>query len=65
MEDITNKLKSFVISEGNRLDEFLRKGKISQAAQLSLSVLQASNEKSDCGQELNLDVKQLVSYLLI
>ena len=60
-ENVANQLKSVVIDENNKLDEFLRKGEISQAAQLSLSVLKASNEKTECGQELNLDVKLLVS----
>lgn len=61
IENVANQLKNVVIKENNKLDEFLRKGEISQAAQLSLSVLKASNEKTECGQELSLDVKQLVS----
>lgn len=61
VEEVANKLKSFVVGEDNKLDEFLRKGEISQAAQLSLAVLKAANEKTDCGQELSSDAKQLVS----
>ena len=54
------KLKAFVLGEGNPLDGFLNKGELSQAVQLSLSVLKSTNEKTDCGQTLNADVKTLV-----
>ena len=54
------KLKSYVIGEGNKLDEFLYKGELSQAAQLSLSVLKSAHEKNDCDQALDPDVKNLV-----
>ena len=56
------KLKSYVIGEGNPLDGFLNKGELSQAVQLSLSVLKSANEKNDCGQELDPSVKALVRY---
>ena len=60
---VANKLKSYVLGEGNKLDEFLNKGELSQAVQLSLSVLKAANKKNDCGKELDPDVKKLVRSL--
>ena len=54
------KLKSYVLGEGNPLDGFLTKGELSQAVQLSLSVLKSANEKNNCGQELDPDAKALV-----
>ena len=54
------RLKSLVLGEGNQLDQFLRKGEVSQAAQLALSVLKTANEKTDCGQALSELVKNLV-----
>ena len=57
---VAERLKSYVLGEGNPLDGFLNKGELSQAAQLSLSVLKSVNEKNDCGQELDPSVKQLV-----
>ena len=56
---------NLVVEENNELDTFLRKGEISQAAQVAMSVLKGLNEKSTCEQELSLDVKQLVSDLSI
>ena len=60
---VVNKLKSYVLGEGNPLDGFLSKGELSQAVQLSLSVLKSANEKNDCGQELDPSVKKLVCSL--
>ena len=57
---VANKLKSYVLGEGNKLDEFLNKGELSQAVQLSLSVLKSANEKNDCGQTLDPDAIKLV-----
>ena len=57
---VATKLKSFVIGEGNKLDGFLNKGELSQAVQLSMSVLKSANEKTVCGQTLNPEDKQLV-----
>ncbi|KAL9954039.1 hypothetical protein ACROYT_G041527 [Oculina patagonica] len=62
---VATKLKSYVLGEGNPLDEFLNKGELSQAVQLSLSVLKSTNEENDCGQELDPDVKTLISETLI
>ena len=47
--------------EGNKLDGFLNKGKISQAVQLGLSVIKSANEKSECGIDLDPQDKALVS----
>ena len=60
LDEVANKLKSFVLGEGNPLDGFLNKGELSQAAQISLSVLRSANEKNDCGKTLDPDVKKLV-----
>ena len=62
-DEVATKLKSFVHGDGNKLDGFLNKGELAQAAQLSLSVLKSANEKNDCGQTLDPDVKKLVSLL--
>ena len=51
---------SYVHGDGNKLDGFLNKGELAQAAQLSLSVLKSANEKNDCGQTLDPDFKNLV-----
>lgn len=58
--EVANKLKSYVLGEGNPLDGFLNKGVLSQAAQLSLSVLKSANERNDCGKTLDPGVKMLV-----
>ena len=57
---VATKLRSYVLGEGNQLDGFLSKGELSQAVQLSLSVLQSANGGSDCGQTLEPDTKKLV-----
>ena len=62
--EVANKLKSYVLGEGNPLDGFLNKGVLSQAAQLSLSVLNSVNEKNDCGKTLDPGVKELVRSAL-
>ena len=46
--------------EGNKLDGFLNKGKISQAVQLGLSVIKSANEKNECGIDLDPQDKALV-----
>ena len=52
---------SYVHGDGNKLDGFLNKGELAQAAQLSLSVLKSANEKNDCGQTLDPEAKKFVS----
>ena len=59
-EEVTIKLKSFVVGEGNKLDEFLNKGELSRAVQLGISVFKSANEKNECGQELDPKDKTLV-----
>ena len=58
--EVASKLKSYVLGDGNKLDGFLNKGELAQAVQLSLSVLKSANEKNDCGQTLDQEVKNLV-----
>ena len=47
-----------------KLDELLRKGEISQASQLALTVLKTANETSDCGKGLSIEVKTSVSKIM-
>ena len=65
IEEVVNKLTNYVIGERNELDGFLKKGEISQACQLALSVLNEADKKTDCGQTLNQDTKTLVRALII
>ena len=60
-DEVATKLKSYIHGVGNKLDGFLKKGELAQAAQLSLSVLKSANEKNDCGQALDPDAKRFVS----
>lgn len=59
-DEVATKLKSYVLGDGNKLDGFLNKGELAQAAQLSLSVLKSANEKNDCGRTLEREIKNLV-----
>lgn len=58
--EVEEQLKSFVVGDDNKLDGFLNKGEVSQAAQLALSVLKAANAKPLCGQGLSSLTKILV-----
>jgi len=60
IDKVATKLKSYVLGDGNKLDEFLNKGELSQAVQLSLSVLKSVNEKNECGKTHSSDLKRLV-----
>lgn len=62
--DVARDLTHFVTGQGNKLDEFLNKGNIGQAATLAQSVLQSSNEKTDCGRTLGKDTKTLVRAII-
>ena len=56
-----------MIGEGNKLDSFLIKGEIDQAATFARSVLislQFASEQTDCGQALSQDTKALVCALI-
>ena len=64
-EEVGNQLKSLVLGEGNKLDGFINKGEVSQAAQLAMSVLKVANAKSDCGKELSILVKIVVCFISI
>ena len=60
LEEVANKLKGFVVGEGNKLDEYLNKGELSRAVQLGISVLKSAKTKTECGQELDPKDKALV-----
>ena len=60
-DEVAIKLKGFVVGEGNKLDEYLNKGELSQAVQLGISVFKSANEKTECGQELDPNDIALVS----
>ena len=62
-DEVATKLISYVYGDGNKLDGFLNKGELAQAAQLSLSVLKSANEKNDCGQTLDPEAKKFVSLM--
>ena len=53
LEEVANKLKGFVVGEGNKLDEYLNKGELSRAVQLGISVFKSANEITECGQQLD------------
>ncbi|XP_027041641.1 uncharacterized protein LOC113669763 [Pocillopora damicornis] len=65
LEEVANKLKGFVVGEGNKLDEYLNKGELSRAVQLGISVLKSAKTKTECGQELDPKDKALISNTLI
>ena len=60
VEDVASGLTNLVIGEGSELNELLRKGNISQAAQFASSVMKTANEKTDCGQGLSKNVTAAV-----
>ncbi|XP_068753326.1 polycystin-1-like protein 2 [Montipora capricornis] len=63
-ETVGEQLQSLVVGEGNKMDGFLNKGEVSQAAQLAMSVLKAANAKSSCGNELSTLVKMVISVTI-
>ncbi|KAJ7330800.1 hypothetical protein OS493_021734 [Desmophyllum pertusum] len=65
IEEVVNKLTNYVIGERNELDGFLKKGEISQACQLALSVLNEADKKTDCGQTLNQDTKNISTTVVM
>lgn len=67
IEKVSNELTSTIIGEGNKLDEFIKKGNIDQAATYARSVLMSvdsASEQTDCGQALNHDTQTLVCTLI-
>ena len=64
VHEVSNQLKSQVVGEGNKMDEFLNKGEVSQAAQLAMSVLKTAYAKPECGEGLSIMVKIVVSVIL-
>ena len=65
IDKVATKLKNYVLGDGNKLDEFLNKGELSKAVQLSLSVLKSVNEKNGCGETHNSDLQRLVCKQII
>ena len=65
VEEVSNKLKGFVIGDDSDLDKFLKKGEISQASQLAITVLKSASEETECGQTLSKDTKTLVGPLTV
>ena len=65
VEEVSNKLKGFVIGDDSDLDKFLKKGEISQASQLAITVLKSASEETECGQTLSKDTKTLVGPLSV
>ena len=57
MEQVTSELENLLLGPENEVDEFLLKGEISQAAQLSLSVLASAKVKTECGQNVPTDIQ--------
>ena len=65
VEEVSNKLKGFVIGDDSDLDKFLKKGEISQASQLAITVLKSASEETECEQTLSKDTKTLVGPLTV
>ena len=63
-ENVENHLNAYVIGDNNELDKFLWRGEIIQAAQLSLSILKALNQQSDCELQSSWDIQHLVKRLV-
>ena len=57
-------LNGLIAVKDCKLDELLRKGEISQASQLALTVLKTANETPDCGEGLSIEVKTSVSKIM-
>ena len=57
-------LNGLIAVKDCKLDELLRKGEISQASQLALTVLKTANETPDCGKGLSIEVKTSVSKII-
>lgn len=59
-EVVEEHLKSLVIGHGNEMVDFIRKGEVSQGAQLAMSVLKVTNSNFECGKGLSAAVKIMV-----
>ena len=64
VDEVANMLKGLIAVKDCKLDELLRKGEISQASQLALTVLKTANETPDCGEGLSIEVKTSVSKIM-
>ena len=63
IQEVANRLTSLVIGEDCKLDEYLKKSNINQAAQLARTVLASANLKTDCGETLDENTKTNVRYV--
>ena len=57
-------LNALIAVKDCQMDQLLRKGAISQASQLALTVLKTANETPDCGKGLSIEVKTSVSKIM-
>ena len=57
-------LNGLIAVKDCKLDELLRKGEISKASQLALTVLKTANETPDCGKGLSIGIKTSVSKIM-
>ena len=57
-------LNDLIAVKDCKLDQLLRKGKISQASQFALTVLKTANETPDCGKGLSREMKTSVSKIM-
>ena len=57
-------LNGLIAVKDCKLDELLRKGEISKASQLALTVLKTANETPDCGKGLSIEIKTSVSKIM-
>ena len=57
-------LNGLIAVKDCKLDELFRKGEISKASQLALTVLKTANETPDCGEGLSIEVKTSVSKIM-
>ena len=64
VDEVANMLNGLIAVKDCKLDEYLRKGEISQASQLALTVLKTANETPDCGKGLSIEVKTSVSKIM-
>ena len=64
VDEVANMLNDLIAVKDCKLDQLLRKGKISQASQFALTVLKTANETPDCGKGLSREMKTSVSKIM-
>ena len=63
-DEVANMLNGLIAVKDCKLDELLRKGEISKASQLALTVLKTANETPGCGEGLSIEVETSVSKIM-